>query len=362
MKILFVLEHYYPYIGGTEKLFNLLAESLVRSGHQVTVITTKYEDTLSPQETINGVEVFRVKCYNRFLFTFFSLPIILRKSRSCDIIHTTTYTAALPAWLGGKMNKKRVIVTFHELWGRLWWKLPYLSRIQKLVYFCYEKLVFNLNFDKMIAVSEFTKNAIIDRGKEKEKVIRIYNGLDYYKFESHQHQAPEKFTCTYIGRLGISKGLDILLPAIKLFTAHFSNTQFVLILPQQPAGLRKTITNTIDQLEIRAYITLRSELSTDELFSQISHSSCVVIPSYSEGFCFAAAEAVAMNIPIITSGRGALREVVSRNYIAMKDLTPEALKNALIDAKEGKWKFKSFQAYELKDSIKAYQKLYENLL
>ena len=39
MKILFVTDYYYPHIGGVEKLFKSLAESLVEKGNKVSVIT-----------------------------------------------------------------------------------------------------------------------------------------------------------------------------------------------------------------------------------------------------------------------------------------------------------------------------------
>ena len=39
MKILFVLENFYPNIGGVETLFKSLTEQLVREGHEVMVIT-----------------------------------------------------------------------------------------------------------------------------------------------------------------------------------------------------------------------------------------------------------------------------------------------------------------------------------
>jgi glycosyltransferase involved in cell wall biosynthesis len=46
MKILFVLEHYPPYIGGAETLFGLLADQLVKHGHKVRVITTRFRSNL----------------------------------------------------------------------------------------------------------------------------------------------------------------------------------------------------------------------------------------------------------------------------------------------------------------------------
>ncbi|RME91864.1 MAG: hypothetical protein D6772_17720, partial [Bacteroidetes bacterium] len=127
MKMLFVLEHYHPYLGGAEKLFRQVAEGLAAEGHTVEVITTRHQARLAREEVIAGVRIRRVHCYNRFLFTFFSLPVIWRAAKDTDLIHTTTYNAAFPAWLVGRLRRKSVLITFHEYWGKLWFSLPYLS-------------------------------------------------------------------------------------------------------------------------------------------------------------------------------------------------------------------------------------------
>ena len=106
MKILFVLEHYYPYIGGAEQLFTQLTRTLVQNGHPVTVVTTRYNRSLPAREVLNGVRIFRVRCFNRYLFTLLSLPRILQQACDCSLIHTTTYNAALPAWLASQMRRR----------------------------------------------------------------------------------------------------------------------------------------------------------------------------------------------------------------------------------------------------------------
>ena len=112
MKILFVLEHFYPYIGGAEKLFYVLTRALAKKGHEVVVVTTRFDRQLSSKEIHQGVTILRVNCWNRFAFTFLSIPTILREARNCSIIHTTTYNAALPAILAGQIRRKPVYVTF----------------------------------------------------------------------------------------------------------------------------------------------------------------------------------------------------------------------------------------------------------
>jgi hypothetical protein len=45
---------------------------------------------------------------------------ILRTHRDISLIHTSTYGGAIPASILGKLFHKRVILTVHEIFGKLW--------------------------------------------------------------------------------------------------------------------------------------------------------------------------------------------------------------------------------------------------
>lgn len=358
MKILFVLEHFYPYIGGAEKLFYVLSTKLAANGFTVVVVTTWHDKNLPKQEIHKGVTIVRVNCFNRFGFTFFSLPQILIHGKDCDVIHTTTYNAALPSLLGGKIMGKKVIVTFHEVWGSLWKKLPFTSSLKKNAFFIFEKLLLNLPFDTFIAVSEFTKMKLIENGIPNQKIIKIYNGIEYDKFKVYKHQPPEKFTYTYFGRLGISKGLDLLIPAAASFIKDYPKTVLKLILPKQPKAMYNKILELIEVNGLKDNVIFHHDLPTNQLYKELLNSSCIVIPSYSEGFCFAAAESVALKMPIISSDQGALKEVVSGKFIKMESQTVPALSKALKKAIQSDYTISPVQYYPLRDSIHQYEKLY----
>ncbi|MEM9546801.1 MAG: glycosyltransferase family 4 protein [Bacteroidota bacterium] len=361
MKVLFVLEHFYPYIGGAEKLFYVLSTNLVRQGYEVVVVTTLYDKKLPKNEIHKGVEIIRVKCYNRFGFTFLSIPKIIQNAKGCNLIHTTTYNAALPAILSGKLTGKPVFVTFHEVWANLWKRLPFTSFLAKNAFYYFEKLLLNLPFHKFIAVSEFTKTELIDHGIPENKVERIYNGIDYETFKEYKHNSPDLYTYTYFGRLGISKGLDLLIPAAFKFRKIYPDSRLKLIIPKQPKGIFDKIRRLVSTYELDEYIEFHHNLSKERLHEEVLNSSCVVIPSYSEGFCFAAAETVALGVPIISSDLGALKEVVSGKHIKMAEQSVDGLKDALIEAYQANWKADPIRYYPLEESIDRYMEMYKRL-
>jgi glycosyltransferase involved in cell wall biosynthesis len=357
-KILFVLEYYYPHIGGVEKLFKMLCEQLCLEGHDVQVLTNRYDSSLPKREAVGGVKIRRLGFYNRFLFTFFSLPYAYAFARKADVIHTTSFNAALPAFFAAKLAGKKIFITFHEAWGPLWKSLPFLSPVSRFLFFQYEKLILRFSFTKFIAVSDFTKKCLIEAGVDPAKIERIYNGIDYVDFEKFQASKPADFVFTYFGRLGPSKGLDVLMPAAKDFLAKHSSATLKLIIPLEKNPILAFVKDFICENKLENQVLLLHELSQKELFQEISSSSCVVIPSYSEGFCFAAAETVALGIPLISSNRGALKDVVSGRFIALTKLDQINLLLALENAYLENWIQHPIKKFELQTCIDSYLKLY----
>jgi glycosyltransferase involved in cell wall biosynthesis len=363
VKVLFILEHFDPYTGGAEKLFKQVTQLLIEDGHEVQVITTLFKADLPKREVMNGVRIRRVKCYNRFLFTIFSLPVLFRTARWADVIHTTTYNAAFPAWVVAKLWRKPSVITYHEHWGDLWFQLPFLAIWQSYLFFLFEWMISRLSFDNYIAVSEATKHRLIVAGIPSHKIHRIYNGIDYSRFQKVSAAKTTYFSLIYYGRLGVSKGLDILIPAWGIFTRQQPAEKLVLrlVIPRYPARLLATVAALIEAHCSAESVLVLHELPTAELFATVKSSHAVVIPSYSEGFCFVAAEAVALDMPIVSSGRGALPEVVSGRHLHLKELTVSDLVIALQQAYRQEWSFKEKRSFSLAQSGQQYLRLYANL-
>ncbi|MCK4570279.1 MAG: glycosyltransferase family 4 protein [Bacteroidales bacterium] len=358
MKILFILELYYPNIGGIEKLFKSLAEKLVEEGYSVTIITTRFRKDLPLNETINGVKIKRLRISSRFLFTFFGIFGMLKEARKCYIIHTTSFNAAFPARLAGWFARKKVIITFHEAWGSLWFRLPFAGFISKRLFFFYEWFILHLGFHHYIAVSDYTADCLARLGVKKHKISRIYNGLDYATYEPGDYTPPDNFVFTYFGRLGISKGLDIIPDAAQDFLESHPDAHLKMIIPKRPKGMYRKIRNLLKKIPANR-ITLLHNLRDTDLHKELHHSSCIMIPSYSEGFCFAAAEAIAMGIPLISSGKGALAEVVSGKHITMESQDGKGLSDALEKAYAGNWEVTPIRRFDFDDTVRDYLGLYQ---
>jgi len=363
VKILFVLEYFYPNIGGVETLFKLLTERLAQQGHQVTVLTTKVSRDSPFKEVYDNLIIYRFPFYNRFIFTFLGIFPALYLSFKSDFIHTTTYNAGFPAFFAGLISRRKVVITFNEIWGDLWFELPYLSKPPKRIYFYYEKLLLKLPFYKYIAVSNFTKLSLQNSGISSKKIEQIYCGIDYTDFEpkTDAYKNNSKFTFCYFGRLGISKGLDLLLEATNELVSRNIKFKLNLIIPKKPRSFYNSIQEIISEYGIDNVIEQYHNLSFMELKDKIKGSDAVIVPSHSEGFGFSAVESVALGMPIVTSGKGSLSEVVSGKFIAMKEHSSKGLSDAMQQALDGHWDHSTIKKFELEDSVQKLVNLYESL-
>lgn len=366
LHILFVLENYFPNVGGVEILFKSLAGKLSDQGHQITIVTTRLSPEHPKEEVLGNIQILRYNFRNRYLFTLLAAWPVWRLAKQCDLVHTTSYNAALPAFIGAWLRGKKVIVTFHEVWDKLWFNLPHMSRIGARLHWLFEQMLLRLPVHRFVGVSQTTSDALMAAGVSPKKIATILNGIDYQDFTNKKNESgkggSEHFTYTFFGRLGVSKGLDILLEASQFFLKKHPEGRLRLIVPSTPPNMFRWLRNRVHELKIESQVELLHHLPFEELKSKLVDSDGVVIPSLSEGFCFAAVESMALDVPIISSGKGALAEVIGGRHLVMNNYSAKALADALELAKAGEWQTVPKQKFELETTVSNYLQLYRELL
>ncbi|MBU1622047.1 MAG: glycosyltransferase family 4 protein, partial [Nanoarchaeota archaeon] len=340
MKILFVCENYLPHIGGVEIVFKTLAEGLIKKGHQVNLVTHQLKNT-KKFEIINGVKVHRIPCFDsRYLFTFLSIPKIIKLAQKADLIHTTTFNGAPPAWLVSKIKNKPCLLTVHEVWVNQWQQITEMSKTKATFHNFLEKLIYKLKFTKYIAVSNSTKNQLVNLRIPETKITVIHNGIDYNHWNPskydrnkirNQLNLQHNFVYLFHGRPGTSKGLIYLIKAVPLISKLIPNSKLLAIVSKDPAYKKnyQKIIKLIKKLKIENQIILHNPVNYQELPRYIKAADCVIVPSLAEGFGFSAAEACAMNVPIIASNTTSLPEVVSGKYILVPSKNSKAIAQAV---------------------------------
>jgi glycosyltransferase involved in cell wall biosynthesis len=117
LKILVVLTYYHPHWTGLTAYARRLCEGLARRGHQVTVLTAQYWDSLPREEVHNGVRIVRLKRLLRLSrgIVMPSFPLAAyRLIREHDVVqvHIPILESPLVTMLAQRFGK-RVVITHH---------------------------------------------------------------------------------------------------------------------------------------------------------------------------------------------------------------------------------------------------------
>ncbi|MEL6122430.1 MAG: glycosyltransferase family 4 protein [Bacteroidota bacterium] len=360
--VLFILEYYHPHVGGVETLFRSLVDSLLSQGHKVTILTNRFDD--SPRrEDRDGLRIRRFRYFNRYGFTFLSWIHGLYYAREADIIHTTSYNAAVPARFVAKLYSMPSVITFHEYWGDLWKTLPWISPVGRVLFRWFENWISNFPFDRIVAVSDSTKTALEKAGVPTTRLRRIYNGISYDHFSSRAPQTKtDAFQFLFFGRPSYSKGVDLLIEALATFDYSDRPLEFHFVFPSESTPILRVVLEQIGRLPHQDQIFISYDLPIVQLQEKISSVDAVIIPSYSEGFCFAAVETMALGTPIISSGQGALSEVVSGPHITMNSFDAKGLSEAMESALNGQWSISKLKKFPINETVMAYEALYREIL
>jgi D-inositol-3-phosphate glycosyltransferase len=383
MRILFVCENYIPHYGGAEVVFKNLAERYVKRGHKVTLITHQLEGT-PKEEIMGGVKVIRVpSLHSRYIFSFTSLPKVIRLAAKHDIIQTTTFNGMFPAFIGAKIVGRPVVLTIHEVWVGKWRKVTNFGWLKATIHDLLERILCLLWFDAYVCVSNATKKDLLKIGKKESRVKTIYNGLDYEFWNPKRYSNKEtvkirknlglekNYVAFSWGRPGESKGFEYAILAARKIKNKIPNFKLLFMFgskekhPEQYGRLMKMIKKENDlaiKHKMDAPIMVIDSVPYDVIGFYLKMADCAIIPSIAEGFGYTTAESIAMEIPVVASDAGSLPEVVSGKYLQFKSKDSTDLAQKVILTAKRKYNQTEIKKFEWKDTISKYLELYKELI
>lgn len=163
--------------------------------------------------------------------------------------------------------------------------------------------------DKIIAVSQLTKNTIVSRyGIPAEKVVVVHNAvLDTSAIRSRQvKKVPEKIV-TFLGRITFQKGPEYFVEAAAKVLQKDDNVRFVMA---GSGDLLNRMIQRVAELRIGTKFHFTGFLKGDDVDHMFAISDVYVMPSVSEPFGISPLEAVRHNTPVIISKQSGVAEVL----------------------------------------------------
>lgn len=226
----------------------------------------------------------------------------LAKTEDFDLIHAhdwLTYPAGVSAkQVSGKKLVIHVHATEYDRSG---------ENVNRVV-FDIEKYGME-HADKIIAVSELTRQTIINRyGQAPDKVVVVHNAVIPKEEEdfAYKKNVNEKIV-TFLGRITFQKGPEYFIEAAHKVLQKTDNVRFVM------AGsgdmLRKMIRRAAE-LHITDKFHFTDFLKGKDVDHMFSISDVYVMPSVSEPFGISPLEAMRSNVPVIISKQSGVAEIL----------------------------------------------------
>lgn len=321
MSILFIIPTYKPaYIyGGPIVVVSLLAESLAKTGHDVTVYTTtangKYELDVKLNEKIiiNGVKVYYFKRLTKD-HTHISPGFwtkILRNAHKFDIVHLHSWwnPAIMIAAFICRLKGIKPVLSPHGMFCNYVFSTNH-SGAKKYFHSLVGKSLLKNTLLHVSTDMEWKESQLILSGKWRGAIIPNLVELGLNE-EFPRHLKSDIFTIGFISRIDPKKGLDILIKALskvkfeyKLQVAGNGEKEYIESLQR----LAKQCGNA-DKIE---WVGWKNNKEKFEFYASID---LFALTSYNENFGAVVIEALSVGTPVFLSDQVGLA-----NYITEKHL------------------------------------------
>ncbi|MFH1840216.1 MAG: glycosyltransferase family 4 protein [Nanoarchaeota archaeon] len=354
MNILFVSEYFYPKLAGGEIWSSDLCRGLIKKGHKITVITSRYNKNLKKKEIIGGIKVLRIaqtgeiiKRINFAIRLFLFLNKLLNKEKF-DVVHSMSYVASVPASWIAKRYKISSITSVHSYFGRDWFKFENLvkARFNYLI----ERVILKLDRSDVIHVPSKHLANLISKIKPNVKIIPNFivkenmdklDKTEIIKIKTELKIKPDTKLLIFIGSLTKIKNILNLVKIIKIPEG------FHLLIVGE-GSLRKEIIKVIKERNLEDKITLLKSKDHLATMRYLQLSSVLINPSISESFGLTVIEALYFNKLVISTNVGIVKELNEGNIIKINSL--EEI-NELLQNNIKKSKIKQFDETFLVDNV-----------
>lgn len=379
MKVLEVLTYYRPHISGLTIYVERLSRALAAEGHDVTVLTSQYEEGLPRQEEMGGVRVERVPVAYRV-----SKGVIMptfgyhatRLSRQADVIHLHLPQFDAPGLaLRGRLLGKPVILTYHcDL------QLPQglFNRVVNQIVLLMNQFAGRLADAVVTYTADYGAHSPFLSQFMNEKLHIIPPPVELadcpppcaQRF-ADKHRLANKKVIGISARVAAEKGIEVLLRALPRVLEAHPDAHVLHANPQTlgeeayAAQLAPLIGQCADHYE------QLGALHGAELTAFYKNLDALVIPSLNstESFGLVQIEAMMNGAPVVASNLPGVRQPVTMT--GMGEVTPigdhKALAEALIRVLAEKEKYRRSghviaESFSPQQTARAYVKLFRQLL
>jgi len=311
VRIVQVLPFFYPHAGGVESHVRGLVREFVQEGHEVTVVTSRYDRRLPKEEEVEGYRILRTRTLGVLLDTpldFGTGPAA--RPIEADVFHLH-YPPPLTSYFATRALARRhapVCLTYHcDLY------LPGVTG--RLLAGIYQTVFLPATLDRTDRIIVHTRSyggtSAMLRGRELTVIPsavdldRFRPGLDASRIRSDL-RLDGKRVLVFTGRLVPHKGVDVILEAL----AQLPKDVVLVVIGAGPR--LPSLVGLARRLEVEDRVRFCPAVTDEELPYFLALGDVFVFPSQNrlEGFGLVVAEAMAAGLPVVVADMPGVREVI----------------------------------------------------
>ncbi len=329
MKILIATGIYPPDIGGPATMIEALADSLLKRGFNVELITYAAKGGIETNK--NGIKLIKVGRNRSKVFSHISyFTQLIFAAKNADIVYATDlYSVGYFAYLLKKILGKKYIIRFvgDSAWETAvssgetkdyivdFQKKKYSPRIEKLKK---RRKKILLAADKVIVVSKFLAGIAQEIGVENSKVQVVYNSIDFWDYpedlenisEIREKYGKNKKIILTICRLAPWKGVNGIIEIIPALKEKIGGISFLALgIGPELEGLEKLAVN----LGVSANVHFLGKIRRRQILNYLKAADIFVLNANYEGFSHALLEAMKAGTPVVATNIGGNPEVIENN-------------------------------------------------
>ena len=222
----------------------------------------------------------------------------------CDIIEGSNFICYLPAWVAAKLKGVPAVAWFADVYQPVWFREFFLPAA--IFGWLSEWLALKLPWDKVIAMSQTTKEKLVSAGVSSDKIEVVYGGVEVEKLRNLTVKKYDRPTVCTIARLVNYKRIEDLLSALAIIKRKIPRVQLVVI-GEGPE--RKNFEKLTKEFNVTNRVKFMGELEHGRAMKILKKSHVFSLPSVVEGFGLVTVEAMACGVPYVNSRIAVTEEI-----------------------------------------------------
>lgn len=316
-------------VSGPGKTIMESARSLHDTEFRVTIAAhnfgKEHKNPYLDQVNAQGFDQVLIPIRNQYDPEVVTRLIRVLKEKRIDIVHTHGYKSDLFGLIAARLCGIKAVSTVHG-WIQ--------NNLRAKLYVRMDKFLLRW-FDRVIAVSDRIREALLQAGIPGRKLVTIHNAINLERYSpdlgsdilrKQYGLSSRNNLIGTIGRLSPEKGQKDFLDAAKLTLNHVNGCYFFVI---GEGSDNKYLTNYAKLLGIETRVKFTGHRS--DMIDVYKSIDIIVNPSYTEGLPNVVLEAMAMNRPVIATPVGGVPEIIfhGKTGLLVEQKSPNELANSV---------------------------------